>query len=184
MEMVRMAKIYHNEGNRENAYILYLKFMTLFLEKIQLHPEYKTYPGPAKRATQERLRDVLIVAEKLRVRLLATYDAEHQQQLVQMQQQQQQQLADAEAERQRRHTALADYNGEASSPKPMAPSAPPPLILDAPHNFDEFLSAPQTVPRNPSLDQVVYPGDFPPAANRAHQPAGLLLPDPANAMPK
>lgn len=42
MEIVRMATVYHTEGNLENAYILYIKFMTLFLDKILSHPEYKT----------------------------------------------------------------------------------------------------------------------------------------------
>lgn len=37
-----MATVYHAEGNLENAYILYIKFMTLFLDKILSHPEYKT----------------------------------------------------------------------------------------------------------------------------------------------
>lgn len=43
--MVRMANVYLAEGNLENAYILYMKFMTLFVEKIRKHPEYASVPG-------------------------------------------------------------------------------------------------------------------------------------------
>ena len=36
-EMLTMAKVYENEGNMESAYVLYLKYVTLFLEKIREH---------------------------------------------------------------------------------------------------------------------------------------------------
>ena len=35
--MMRMARVYEEEGNLEAAYVLYLKYMTLFLEKIKTH---------------------------------------------------------------------------------------------------------------------------------------------------
>jgi len=39
-EMLRMANVYLREGNHENAFILYLRYMTLFIEKIRQHPDY------------------------------------------------------------------------------------------------------------------------------------------------
>lgn len=39
--MVRMADVYLEEGNLENAFLLYSKFVTLFVEKLPKHPDYK-----------------------------------------------------------------------------------------------------------------------------------------------
>ncbi|VVD03503.1 unnamed protein product [Leptidea sinapis] len=58
LEMVRMANVYLAEGSLENAYILYLKFMTLFLEKIRKHPEYSTIPADIKAVNQSKLKEV------------------------------------------------------------------------------------------------------------------------------
>nr|XP_042913610.1 STAM-binding protein-like [Parasteatoda tepidariorum] len=41
-EMLKMAKMYHDEGELENAFILYTKYTTLFVEQIPKHPEYRT----------------------------------------------------------------------------------------------------------------------------------------------
>jgi STAM-binding protein len=35
--MIKMGQVYQQEGNLEAAYVLYLKYMTLFLEKIKTH---------------------------------------------------------------------------------------------------------------------------------------------------
>lgn len=191
MEMVRMAKIYHTEGNRENAYILYMKYMTLFLEKILTHPEYKAYPNVAKRANKERLREVLIVTEKLRQRMLAIYEFEYEQQLQQLHEQQkalydEQQRAAAQFNDDKRKDAKTKQ--PANQTPRTGPGASAPLLSDASGDFSEFARLPKAigsdVPLPPSLDQVMYPNDFPPAASRAHQPGGLLLPDPSNVMPK
>ncbi|RZB41167.1 STAM-binding protein-like, partial [Asbolus verrucosus] len=77
LEMVRMANVYYNEGNLENAYVLYLKFMTLFLEKIRKHPEFNTVPVKMKAINQAKLREVLPKAEKLKEQLLNQYKEEH-----------------------------------------------------------------------------------------------------------
>ncbi len=36
-EMIKMGRVYEEEGNLEAAYVLYLKYITLFLEKIHTH---------------------------------------------------------------------------------------------------------------------------------------------------
>lgn len=74
--MVRMANVYYSEGNLENAYVLYLKFMTLFLEKIRKHPDFNTVPVKTKAINQAKLREVLPKAEKLKEKLLQQYKEE------------------------------------------------------------------------------------------------------------
>lgn len=77
LEMVRMANVYYSEGNLENAYCLYLKFMTLFLEKIRKHPDFNTVPSNMKAANQGKLREVLPKAEKLKEKLLEMYKKDY-----------------------------------------------------------------------------------------------------------
>ncbi|XP_063907211.1 STAM-binding protein-like A isoform X2 [Zophobas morio] len=77
LEMVRMANVYYSEGNLENAYVLYLKFMTLFLEKIRRHPDFHTVPVKMKAINQTKLREVLPKAEKLKEQLLNQYKEEY-----------------------------------------------------------------------------------------------------------
>ena len=43
-EMVRMANIYEREDDLERAYVLNLKYLTLFVEKIRGHPEFNYIP--------------------------------------------------------------------------------------------------------------------------------------------
>ena len=72
-----MANVYYSEGNLENAYVLYLKFMTLFLEKIRRHPDFHTVPVKMKAINQTKLREVLPKAEKLKEQLLNQYKEEY-----------------------------------------------------------------------------------------------------------
>lgn len=78
MEMARMAQIYQSEGNFENAYILYIKFSTLFLEKILSHPEYKTFDVVTKRQNKEKLKEILLIAERLKTKLAERFQHEHE----------------------------------------------------------------------------------------------------------
>lgn len=77
MEMVRMANVYQNEGNFENAFILYIKFTTLFLEKIPKHPEYKAFDLVAKRQNKEKLKEVFPIAEQLKKKLQERFQHEY-----------------------------------------------------------------------------------------------------------
>lgn len=72
-----MANVYQAEGSLENAYILYIKFMTLFLEKIRKHPEYGTVPAQVKAINQTKLKEVMPKAEKLKLKLLEQYTREY-----------------------------------------------------------------------------------------------------------
>lgn len=79
--MVRMANVYLAEGSLENAYILYMKFMILFLEKIRKHPEYAMVPPEVRAVNQSKLKEVMPKAEKLKQKLLEVYAKEHKQYL-------------------------------------------------------------------------------------------------------
>uniref|UniRef100_A0A673BIY8 USP8 dimerisation domain-containing protein n=1 Tax=Sphaeramia orbicularis TaxID=375764 RepID=A0A673BIY8_9TELE len=46
VEMERMAAVYLDEGSLENAYVLYTKFITLFVEKLPTHRDYQRAASP------------------------------------------------------------------------------------------------------------------------------------------
>uniref|UniRef100_A0A5F4VYQ0 STAM binding protein like 1 n=1 Tax=Callithrix jacchus TaxID=9483 RepID=A0A5F4VYQ0_CALJA len=48
VEMERMASVYLEEGNLENAFVLYNKFITLFVEKLPNHRDYQQCAVPEK----------------------------------------------------------------------------------------------------------------------------------------
>ncbi|XP_039180186.1 STAM-binding protein isoform X2 [Crotalus tigris] len=78
VEIIRMATIYSEEGNIERAFILYNKYITLFLEKLPKHREYKTAIIPEKRETVKKLKEVAFPkAEELKKELLAKYNKEY-----------------------------------------------------------------------------------------------------------
>ncbi|XP_032085054.1 STAM-binding protein [Thamnophis elegans] len=78
VEIIRMATIYSEEGNIERAFILYNKYITLFLEKLPKHREYKTAIIPEKRDTVKKLKEVAFPkAEELKKELLAKYNKEY-----------------------------------------------------------------------------------------------------------
>lgn len=164
-----MATIYHEEGNHQNAYTLYIKYMTLFLEKIIQHPEYKTFPANLKRANQEKLMEVLPITEKLKKKLLEQFQVEY---------------AAYQSERAAHLQRLAEQRRHQQRLDPAAtkPSTGPVDVSQ--FDVNSLLPALPSAPPESHLDQVVYPNDFPSAANRSSLPTGLLLPDPTNAMPR
>ncbi|XP_028829114.1 STAM-binding protein-like A [Denticeps clupeoides] len=83
MEMIRMASVYANEGNTEHAFILYNKYITLFIEKLPKHRDYKTANIPEKKDTMKNLREVAFPkAEELKKLLLKQYDKEYAEYLI------------------------------------------------------------------------------------------------------
>ncbi|XP_034939769.1 STAM-binding protein-like A [Chelonus insularis] len=87
VEMLRMATVYQKEGNLEYAFTIYMKYLTIFIEKIRHHPKYNTIPAKDKLSMQENLRQVLPIVEELKKKLLEQFKldaikyAEHQEQL-------------------------------------------------------------------------------------------------------
>uniref|UniRef100_A0A673M2H3 RNA/RNP complex-1-interacting phosphatase-like n=1 Tax=Sinocyclocheilus rhinocerous TaxID=307959 RepID=A0A673M2H3_9TELE len=83
MEIIRMANIYAEEGNVEHAFILYNKYITLFIEKLPKHREYKTANIPEKKEMMRKLKEVAFPkAEELKKLLLKQYEKEHAEYLV------------------------------------------------------------------------------------------------------
>ncbi|XP_055774655.1 STAM-binding protein-like A isoform X2 [Salvelinus fontinalis] len=108
VEMIRMANTYTEEGNAEHAFVLYNKYITLFIEKLPKHRDYKTANIPEKKDTLKRLKEVAFPqAEVLKKALLKLYEQEHAQYLLKKkaeeatlaQQQSKQQALEAERER-------------------------------------------------------------------------------------
>lgn len=154
-----MANVYQAEGNYENAYILYIKFMTLFIEKIKIHPEYKTLPAQVKQPNQAKLKEVMPITEKLKVKLVERYQKEY----VQF-------LANKESERIREIERAKAMEKERERSRTAPGQNIIPSIL--PSNL------PATAPDLSLLDSVVYPNDFPSDNSRHNLPStGLLLPD-------
>ncbi|XP_063051274.1 STAM binding protein b [Engraulis encrasicolus] len=86
MEMIRMAHTYAEEGNTEHAFMLYNKYITLFIEKLPMHPEYKTSTFPEKKDTLKKLKEIAFPqAELLKRHILRRYEKEYADYLVRRQ---------------------------------------------------------------------------------------------------
>ncbi|GFY70170.1 STAM-binding protein-like A [Trichonephila inaurata madagascariensis] len=77
-EMLRMAKMYLDEGQLENAYILYTKYTTLFIEQIPRHPEYSTLSDAEKMETRKNLESIFSIAEKVKSNLVVNYTKKYE----------------------------------------------------------------------------------------------------------
>lgn len=171
--MERMAKVYLSEGNLEDAYILYLRFSTLFLERILEHPEYKTVPATTKQINKTRLKEILGILEEVKKRLLQQYNKDYASYLVNKETErlralelekkkaQREKERNEEQQRMKRNDPAIDYN---------LPSAPPPFSPSA-SNSTEL------------LDNIVYPNDFPSDNGKRTPSGGLILPPPSAPSP-
>lgn len=157
--MLRMANVYLTEGNHENAFILLMKYMTLFIEKIRSHPEYPKIKSEVKEINKRIKEEIMPTTEKLRAKLLERYQKEYEQFLANKEAEKAREL---ERERQKRATAGESSSGSSG--------------LRIPTNLHVQID-PSMQPNAPDLgllDKVVYPSDFPTSTNRAS--SGLLLP--------
>uniref|UniRef100_A0A3B3WN52 MPN domain-containing protein n=1 Tax=Poecilia mexicana TaxID=48701 RepID=A0A3B3WN52_9TELE len=79
VEMERMAAVYLEEGSLENAYVLYTKLITLFVEKLPNHRDYKQCSAiPEKQLIMKKLQEVAFPQkEALKKRLQEKYSKEH-----------------------------------------------------------------------------------------------------------
>ncbi|XP_072940019.1 STAM-binding protein-like A [Epargyreus clarus] len=167
LEMVRMANVYLAEGSLENAYILYMKFMTLFVEKIRKHPEYASVPADVKAVNQSKLKEVMPKAEKLKQKLLDLYAKEHQH----YKENEEKRRIEAEARRKQEQDD-AKLAERLQADEDRKDAHPTPHLLHA----EEWAVAPSA----PAVDGVSYPDDFaatPPRPPAHHyQPAPPLIP--------
>ncbi|KAM9336028.1 AMSH-like protease isoform 2-T2 [Symphorus nematophorus] len=78
VEMERMAAVYLEEGSLENAYVLYTKFITLFVEKLPSHRDYQQCSIPEKQLIMKKLQEVAFPRkDELKKRLEEKYSREH-----------------------------------------------------------------------------------------------------------
>ncbi|KAG1943736.1 AMSH-like protease [Pimephales promelas] len=78
VEMERMAAVYLEEGSLENAFVLYNKFITLFVEKLPSHRDYQQCNVPEKQVIMKKLQEVAFPRKDQLKRLLhEKYNKEH-----------------------------------------------------------------------------------------------------------
>ncbi|XP_061564754.1 AMSH-like protease isoform X2 [Cololabis saira] len=79
VEMERMAAVYQEEGSLENAFVLYTKFITLFVEKLPNHRDYQQCSAvPEKQLIMKKLQEVAFPRkDELKKRLHEKYNREH-----------------------------------------------------------------------------------------------------------
>ncbi|KAI4460303.1 amsh-like protease [Holotrichia oblita] len=139
VEMVRMANTYLNEGSLENAYVLYMKYMTLFIEKIRKHPDFASVPSGLKAANTNQLREILPKTEKLKSQLLEQYKHEYNAFL---------------EEKKRREKLQAEHNRKQKVDDDKMRE----LKQDVASTTDSWLDAP-IIPITTNLESIKYPDD-------------------------
>ncbi|XP_034147936.1 AMSH-like protease isoform X1 [Esox lucius] len=78
VEMERMAAVYLEEGSLENAFVLYNKFITLFVEKLPSHRDYQQCNVLEKQVIMKKLQDVAFPRkDQLKKLLHEKYNKEH-----------------------------------------------------------------------------------------------------------
>ncbi|XP_025263457.1 STAM-binding protein [Camponotus floridanus] len=76
IELIRYADMNTQDGSYEQAFVLYMKFITLFVDKIIHHPQYNRVPNKDKIMNKRTLRIVIPKTEELKKQLLVQYQAE------------------------------------------------------------------------------------------------------------
>ncbi|CAG2056787.1 unnamed protein product [Timema podura] len=71
--MIEMAKSYVKEGKLELAFILYIKFLTLSLEKLQLHDDFDCLSVEQSAIIGHLVREAMPATEGLKKQLLDKY---------------------------------------------------------------------------------------------------------------
>lgn len=170
-----MAKVYMAEGNHENAYILFLRFLTLFVEKIRKHPNIKDVPSELKKTNKEKMTEILAMSEKLKAILLNRYKKEFDQFLIDQEIERKKAIEEAkrkEIEDSKNRSAKTNTPSNINSI--MAPSAPDFSDLDQivyPNDFPTEPQKPQSGESKPGL----LPGTKPPSYDRATKPSSFSL---------
>jgi len=85
-EILKMAKVYDDEGNMEAAYVLYLKYVSLFLEGIKEHKDYVMVLPAEKKKTNQTLKLVLAISEEMKNKLRKRFDEDYKVWLVEEEQ--------------------------------------------------------------------------------------------------
>lgn len=76
--MICEVEMYLNTNEKEAAYVLASKFVTLYLEHLPKHREYASITGVEKSEWNKRCKNLLNKAEALKVELRARYEQEYE----------------------------------------------------------------------------------------------------------
>ncbi|XP_020927542.1 AMSH-like protease isoform X2 [Sus scrofa] len=168
VEMERMASVYLEEGNLENAFVLYNKFITLFVEKLPSHRDYQQCAVPEKQDIMknkykaEVLKKLehqrLIEAERKRVAQMRQQQLESEQFLFFEDQLKKQELARGQMRSQETPALSEQTDGSA-------------LSCFSTHQNNSLLDVFADQPNK--SDATNYAGHSPPV-NRALKPAATL----------
>ncbi|XP_023813883.1 STAM-binding protein isoform X2 [Oryzias latipes] len=185
MEMIRMALIYTEEGNVEHAFVLYNKYITLFIEKLPKHRDYKTANIPEKKDTLKKAQEEAMALEQSRQRAL---DAERER-VADMQRRQREQeqfsafeemIRRQELEKERQRVLLEFATPAVPSPDtPLIPGVQgPPLVSPTAPPILGDLSGTYQNNRQPVSGGT--PG--PPTFDRSLKPGSVVTPENNNSM--
>lgn len=78
-ELIKSASAFEQKGDIEKAFVLYLRYMTLFIEKIVHHPEYGQADKAEKALVKDECNSVFDRAEDLKKRIMEKYKKEYDQ---------------------------------------------------------------------------------------------------------
>lgn len=146
-----------NEGNHENAYILFLRFLTLFVDLVPKHPKCKEIPAQTRKENKQKILEIMNFTEKLKVKLLDRYGKEYEQFLIDQEEQKKRAIEEAKKKEQE------PSQPRQSSFQPL-PSAPNLEEIVYPGDFpsiDPAKSSPGLLPgtKPPQFDRTIKPSN-------------------------
>lgn len=77
-ELIKSAGASESAGDLEKAFVLYLRYMTLFIEKLVHHPEYSKADKSEKNLVKTECNNILVHAEELKKKLLEKFAKEYE----------------------------------------------------------------------------------------------------------
>jgi len=77
-EMIKMAEVYFGEDHLEAAYVLYMKYITLHIEKLPRHKDFGSVLPQEKKKAKATVKEVMAKTEELKEVLRARFTSEHE----------------------------------------------------------------------------------------------------------
>jgi len=77
-EMIKMAEVYFGEDHLEAAYVLYMKYITLHIEKLPRHKDFGSVLPQEKKKAKAIVKEVMAKTEELKEVLRARFTSEHE----------------------------------------------------------------------------------------------------------
>jgi len=77
-EMIKMAEVYFGEHHLEAAYVLYMKYITLHIEKLPRHKDFGSVLPQEKKKAKATVKEVMAKTEELKEVLRARFTSEHE----------------------------------------------------------------------------------------------------------